>query len=734
MEIEVRRSSVWTRTRDAFPLVAGIATVAVILIVATLLASGGRQSSIRPPVAQLGVLDLRDWDFSEHGVVQIDRGWNFSWRELFGPDETPSASIVVDGIWDEVTGADGESLGATGYGTYRLRVLLAEASDRPELALRVRGVMTAHRLWLGDVEVPGAGVVAADPDQVVAATPNRLHVVPTEGNVLDITLQVANAKFRMGGLRKSFQLGAVDDVLDLHTHQVLYDCVIFTLLFAAGGYFLLIYAVRKNEAYRLYFGLLCLLAAVRSTFAGEALLIDIVAPTLSWEAHITTEYAANFLGCILVPGMIGVLYREQAPTVWLRLTHVVSLGMMAFVILVPATTVVKTGPLFNALVANASLFMMVVLVRAIRAREEHAGLFLLTIALFALGMLLDILRSELLLASPVEISPALFTAVLLAQTMILARSFTRTFTANVMLTDELRLANEDLLQTNTAVQRFVPYEFLSLLQRSSIREVTRGDSTAMDIDVLFCDLRNFTTIAEGLPPQQTFAFINDWLASMEPVIHRHQGFVNQYLGDCIMALFIGGADRAVHAGIEMLGRIESFGTEQHYVEGASIRIGIGMSAGPVMLGTIGSQNRLDDGVVGDAVNVASRIEGMTKLFGTPMLISHHTRNRLSDPSSLRLRELDTVAVKGRSQPTTVYEVVDALPAADIAARAKTMDDFSGGLDAYRQGHFSEAVAFFSSCIAQDPNDGPAWLHLHRCKALTENVPDQWDGVSVLTVK
>jgi len=687
-----------------------------------------------PPTASNGVLDLRDWNFERDGAVSIAGDWDFHWGELLGPGASGGKPLRAEGLWDEVRGGDGKRLGAIGYGTYRLRVLLPPQRSRPELALRVRAVLTAHRLWLGDQEFVGAGKVDPDLERSIPATPNRLHVIPGGDDDLLITLQVENSKFRLGGMRRPFQISTVEDAIEVHTEQIIYDTVIFTLLLTAGGYFLLIFAVRRIESYRLWFGLLCEVTAIRATVAGESLLANILVPGLPWETQIRIEYAANFMGCALIAAMIDSLYREHSPQAWLRLMYVVAATMFGLVLVLPVTMVVKVGPVFDVLAASSALFMVVVLVKATRAGKEHAALFLLTIFFFAFGMALDILRANGYLHSPVELAPALFATVLIVQAMILARSFTRTFSANEKLSGDLGIVNADLHLTNQAVQRFVPFEFLSLLQRASIRDVARGDSTAMELEILFCDLRDFTPLVERLQAREAFGFINDWLAHMEPVIHRHQGFINQYLGDCIMALFVGGADKAVRAGIEMLRAVDDFNREKASVPGKEIRVGIGLNTGPIMLGTIGGKDRLDNGVVGDAVNVASRVESMTKLYGTPMLITHLTRDRLVDPGVYALRELDTVAAKGKSKPVTIFEVLDGLPAAVRAARIATRKDFSAGIEAYRRGHFAEAKEHFEACLAADRHDEPARLHVQRCSALIDAPPPLWDGVSMLTVK
>ncbi len=170
------------------------------------------------------------------------------------------------------------------------------------------------------------------------------------------------------------------------------------------------------------------------------------------------------------------------------------------------------------------------------------------------------------------------------------------------------------------------------------------------MSTLFADVRGFSALAEKVGPKETFDIINRYLAFMEPAIHGHGGFILQYLGDGIMALFPKRADDAVHAGIEMHRALVRLNEARRGTGEAPLVIGIGINTGTVMVGTIGGTERLDSGVVGDSVNVASRIEGMTKMYGAALLLGDRTVEALEDRDAFTLREIDRVVAKGR--PTT----------------------------------------------------------------------------------
>lgn len=284
-----------------------------------------------------------------------------------------------------------------------------------------------------------------------------------------------------------------------------------------------------------------------------------------------------------------------------------------------------------------------------------------------------------------------------------------------------------------AFERYVPQEFLSCLEKASILEIQRGDHVQRQMSVLFSDIRSFTTIVEGNSHDENFSFINRYFAQMEPAIRRAGGFVDSYEGDAVMALFPGTktgiADDAVSAGIGMLQALAEYNRERVAAGRVPLSIGIGINTGQLILGTIGSSDRMKCGVIGDPVNLAARVEGMTKLYGAAMLITEYTYTLLRDPAAVEVREVDRVKVKGKTAAVTVYEVLSGLPASDLASRLATRATFSAGLLQFRRGEIAAALASFEAVLASAGRDVAAQLYVDRCRDfLRAGVPAGWDGV------
>lgn len=286
---------------------------------------------------------------------------------------------------------------------------------------------------------------------------------------------------------------------------------------------------------------------------------------------------------------------------------------------------------------------------------------------------------------------------------------------NARLYSTVRENEQNLIQLNQAYERFIPKQFLQFLNKASIVEVQLGDQVQLEMSVLFCDIRNFTTLSEQMTPQENFQFINTYLGQMEPAIAQHQGFIDKYIGDAIMALFSGEADNAVKAGIAMLQRLRNY--NQHRLDAGLIPIqnGIGINTGALMLGTVGGQNRMDGTVISDAVNLAARLESLTKDYGVSLIISQQTFSGLKQPNAYAIRQIDQVQVKGKSEFVAVYEVFNADPPLIVDRKLATLLTYQEGYSFYHLGAYAEATQRFEACLQENPEDQIVQMYLQRCQ-------------------
>lgn len=226
-----------------------------------------------------------------------------------------------------------------------------------------------------------------------------------------------------------------------------------------------------------------------------------------------------------------------------------------------------------------------------------------------------------------------------------------------LLDSEKRAALAEQIQLKTrlldAFSRFVPRQFLRSLGKESPEEVNLGDASAAEVTILFSDIRGFTGMSERMNVTENFNFLNSYLKRMEPVIESRGGFVDKYIGDAIMAIFLGNPEHAIHAAEDMMKALEEYNAHRASQNFEPIKIGIGIHRGPVMLGTVGSQKRMDTTVIGDSVNACARIESLTKKIA-PVLISEDALAGVSDQIRNKLKRIARVQVRGKTQSLVLY--------------------------------------------------------------------------------
>jgi len=295
--------------------------------------------------------------------------------------------------------------------------------------------------------------------------------------------------------------------------------------------------------------------------------------------------------------------------------------------------------------------------------------------------------------------------------------------------------NQELQKVNSAFGRFVPHAFLESLGHTSVLDVQLGDQVEKDVTVLFSDIRGYTSLAEGMTPKENFSFLNAYLGRMGPIIQKNGGFVNQYYGDGIMALFMGKPEDAIQAGVQMQRELARYNETRMERGRTPIRIGIGLHTGPLMMGIIGDTLRLEAGVVSDTVNTAARMEGLTKHFGVNLLISEATIEGLGKEDAYAIRQLGKVQVKGRKGPLDVYQVFDGEHESYQETLLGISADFKQAMELYFQGDFAEALSLWEDLEKHLPNDKTI-IHYRELshRYLGEGTPDEWNGVEVMYMK
>jgi class 3 adenylate cyclase len=297
------------------------------------------------------------------------------------------------------------------------------------------------------------------------------------------------------------------------------------------------------------------------------------------------------------------------------------------------------------------------------------------------------------------------------------------------LRSELAGQGERLQATLEVFSRFVPQEFLKALGKPDVASVRLGDQEQVDTAILFSDIRNFTALSEKMSPEQNFGFLNSYLSRMNPFVWENGGFIDKYIGDAIMALFPRGAGSAVAAAVAMLGHLPVYNGHRARFGYDPLRIGIGVHSGSVMLGIIGHERFMQGTAISSAVNLASRLESLTKIYGVSLLVSSSAFGDIDDPSRYSYRFIDKVKVKGKDEAVSVYEVFDGDEAALKACKLETRERFERGVYDFHGGRFAEAQERFREILRADPIDTPVEIYLRRCTRALKfgEVPEESAG-------
>ena len=297
---------------------------------------------------------------------------------------------------------------------------------------------------------------------------------------------------------------------------------------------------------------------------------------------------------------------------------------------------------------------------------------------------------------------------------------------------ELYKSQQDLSE---AYFRFVPQEFIRTLGYESILPVRLGDCIEAEMTVMFCDIRSYTSLAEGMTAQDNFKLINKYLQLIGPIINRNGGFINHYLGDGFIALFRDKPDNAIKASIEMHAEMFRYNQERQEAHKQPIMISIGLHTGDVMMGVIGDADRHDANVLSDAVNVAARLEGLTRIFDNQIILSASTLEAVEDRGFFIYRDLGSYRVKGKDEALRLYEIIDADKESDKKLKKDTYNYYNLGLQAFERHELDIAKDYFKLVVESNPQDALVKRFLHRIEKFeNEPLPANWSPTEDLMTK
>jgi adenylate cyclase len=674
------------------------------------------------PVAVAGELDLSHWSFDSSGSVVLDGDWLVCWGQLVEPgdDDCPHGgwtTVPVPGLWSET--AAPSPFGGKGVATYRLGLALPEGDET--LFLRAGAPYTAYRLWIDGVAQGGAGKVGKAPETTSPEWRNRVFDLPRGSPRIELNLQLANFDFRGGGLRRQWLVGRPDAVQSFIGRAILRDALLAVVSLLVGLAYGLQFALRPSEPARGYLSLFALVIGLRAVPGSISDFSQLLIPWASWEFILRGEYLLTPLAIFAGSGFFRTKLPGVMPPRLSRVVELTALAVAFLALVAPIPVVLGTLPVILALPPFMMLMVLVSYGRAYRRGVEGAAPSLAASVAYAGVIAHDVTRTQTGFGAPVELFPYFFVVWLLSEASGMLQAFFRSFSSVEELSNQLLESNFELQEDESAVMRFVPFDILRLLGKKSIREIASGDHVRGRMTVLYLKAHVATSKGESAASDVAFHLVNARLQRAQHAI-RHCGGVVSYQGaDALFALFPEEAADAVRAAVEVLQTAEQGAAGNRTGIGLSptVRLGIGIATGPLIVGTMGSSQHLASTLIGEPVDLAQRIEALTGRYGVDLLVDASTRDDLAEGSGagFSLREADLVAAGEDTPPVAIVEVLDAQSEFVRDGKLAGNTTFQAGRRALAEARIADARTAFEECIARCELDTVSRLLRDRCREM-----------------
>ncbi len=675
-----------------------------------------------PPIVEKGILDLNNWDFYQKGVIPLNGEWEFYYNKLLYPEDFKNQSLQPTMYLKSPSSWDDYNFPLKGYATYRIKII--HLNNPITLGFKIPHMNSSYRLYINNKLIAKNGNVNTDPKLYIPQHLPMIKIYHAIDSEIEIVLQIANFDDNISGIWTSIILGTEEQIIELFWISIGLELFFFGAIFIMGLYHFFLYFFRNQEKGSLYFGLFCILMAIRISITGDKFLLQFF-PFFPWELHIKLEYLSLYLG---LPAFSFFLFNYESINKYKNNHRDLSLFIkeefyypiikfiyyfsLPFIIITIFTNVDFFGIFLNIyqiFIIIVSFYLIIGMILATKKRKEGAVFSLIGIIIPFITLINDILSAKRIIQTPYTFPIGIFIFILF-QSLSLAYKFSLSFFHIENLTNKLK-------KLLLVFEKFIPKEFLLFLNKNDISQVQLGDQTQKEMTIMFSDIRNFTLISERLSPKENFEFINNYLRIIEPCIKQNNGFIDKYLGDGFMALFGNSPEDALKTSIEIMIVLNSFNENLKENNLEPITIGIGIHTGLIMLGVIGSENHMETTVISDVVNTTSRLEKLNKEFGTNILISDSSIRCIKNKEKYLYRYIGNILLRGKTSPIKIYEIFNHYPEYIKNLYKDTQIDFYKGIHYFSKNKIQEAYEIFEKILSTNPFDNPARYYHFKCRNL-----------------
>lgn len=604
-----------------------------------LFAAGSLHGQIPP--ASAGVADLSRHDFNQDTSFELNGTWQW-FPGVFlsdGPSAVTAQLVKVPG---RVFLNNKQE--AHGWGTYRLEVLVPEAlvGGKEPCAIRVPIIASSSRIWWNGSLIAEAGNTSQSAESQVGGWISSVRTLGTVAARNELLVEVSNFHDFYTGISQPFEFGFLGTLERNRNERILVEMILFGSLFFMGFYHLGFWFYRRKDRSLLYFGLSSILLAIRPFFYNDVYLLELF-PTLPWDILMKGGYLTFSLPALTFGLFIYWLFPEEVfhkttlKHAYRNLVLIPTVAYSVLIVLFPVSLFSMLLIWFQGYIIIIGASIIAVLINAIRMRQNGGWLFLVGFFLFFITIGNDIVRSNNHIETPFLSSLGLVIFLCFQSIVIIQR-----YSVSLKLAED---RNIDLNQMNQSLQRFIPREVLGFLKKKNIQDISLGEHTRSEMTVLYTKIPEEKANDLSSMPDVYFSRINSYLKLMNQIVRKHQGFVDKYLENGVLALFPEKPEDALRAAIEISALTES---------AESPRAASGIHYGSLLIGTIGEYTRMDSIIISESVIIAQRLQELGARNGQNLLCSDETLAALKSPGEFQFVALPDVLVKGRELPVRVF--------------------------------------------------------------------------------
>jgi adenylate cyclase len=601
-----------------------------------------------------------------------------------------------------------EAYPGQGIAWYRYTFFIQNETSSP-LALWFPSVSSALEIYWDGVLLGNKGTPAIQASQEVIGGGYSVFFIPSDllkpetRHVL--SLRLSNHIHSSGCIYGIPRLGTDQAIFKYYFWGMLEDVLILGIFFTSFIYHIFIFFGRRKEWNYLYFACLTLSLFVYIVCNSQATEI-LGQSTFLYHLKIRLEYLAVPLAA-LFNLLFLVQQFERYSLRFLKLYFIVSVLFLNLILWTPPLFFTGLLTLIHVYLLLGIILSFFVLFSSRHFSTAH--IIITAFLLFSFTIIIDIYL-KYLSHDQYRLMRYGFCLYILALSISLAQKFNDSLYQLEKLTQKLQ-------ERNRIFQLFVPKRYVDRIAKGDMNSIRVGNAEEAIITTLFTDIRGFTTFAEANTPRGVFLFLNEYFNNMSNCIEKYEGFIDKYIGDAIMAVFDSpNVEGAVAAAIQMRLALDQFNQKRKENNLPPIEMGIGLNTGKVIMGTVGSESRMDSTVIGDSVNLSARLESLTKDYHVSILISGFTYQRLENKAPQGVRRIDRVCVKGKNQEVDLFEIFAADPLEIRRQKQEGLPEWESALVLYFAKQWNLALSAFQEYHQHYPLDQTCRYFIENCQS------------------